>query len=121
MSNPDSVGLENNKKYHFSKHTEQNFSHNDVHEGNILIDERVKKQGKDESECLRLIDFEYSAYGYRGFDFANHFNEWMYDYSNPEWPHYYYNPHHFPSEGNLGPHKSKIITKESPLNGAHIS
>lgn len=102
------------------------FCHNDVHEGNILIDERVKKQGKDESECLRLIDFEYSAYGYRGFDFANHFNEWMYDYSNPEWPHYHYNPHHFPSEeqqrrfigaylersGNYSEENIKIIQEE---------
>ena len=27
-----------------------------------------------------LIDFEFSSYNYRGFDIANHFNEWMYDY-----------------------------------------
>ena len=25
---------------------------------------------------LQLIDFEYSSYSYRGFDFGNHFNEW---------------------------------------------
>lgn len=74
------------------------FCHNDVHEGNILIDARSKGEGKTDGESLRLIDFEYSAYGYRAFDFANHFNEWMFDYSNPKWPYYHYKPHDFPTE-----------------------
>ena len=81
------------------------FCHNDVHEGNCLIDQRRIKDGSDEMESLRLIDFEYSNYGYRsdvnfkvniiqnhfrGFEFGNHFCEWMFDYSNPVWPHYHY-------------------------------
>ena len=50
-------------------------------------------------EALRLIDFEYSNYGYRGFEFGNHFCEWMYDYTNPEAPYYYHNPEHWPTYG----------------------
>ncbi|XP_045770878.1 choline/ethanolamine kinase isoform X2 [Maniola jurtina] len=38
---------------------------------------------------LVLIDFEYCAYNHRGFDIANHFQEWAYDYKNPEHPFYY--------------------------------
>ena len=51
------------------------FSHNDINTGNILV--------KEDSECsdpVVLIDYEFSSYNYRGFDLANHFNEWMYDY-----------------------------------------
>ena len=40
-------------------------SHNDVHEGNCLIDPNQMVDGKSEMEALRLIDFEYSNYGYR--------------------------------------------------------
>uniref|UniRef100_A0A8C4ZTP9 ethanolamine kinase n=1 Tax=Gadus morhua TaxID=8049 RepID=A0A8C4ZTP9_GADMO len=61
------------------------FCHNDVTEGNIL-----KLEGRDPSstERLMLIDFEYSSYNYRGFDFGNHFCEWMYNYTYNEWPFY---------------------------------
>ncbi|KAF9812512.1 hypothetical protein SFRURICE_019000 [Spodoptera frugiperda] len=38
---------------------------------------------------LVLIDFEYCAYNHRGFDIANHFQEWAFDYTNPEHPFYY--------------------------------
>lgn len=38
---------------------------------------------------LVLIDYEYCSYNYRGFDLANHFVEWTYDYTNPEYPNYY--------------------------------
>ena len=51
------------------------FSHNDINTGNILV--------KEETECREpvvLIDYEFASYNYRGFDLANHFNEWMYDY-----------------------------------------
>lgn len=59
------------------------FCHNDVQEGNILM-----LQDKDQSttEKLMLIDFEYSSYNYRGFDFGNHFCEWVYDYTYNQWP-----------------------------------
>lgn len=38
---------------------------------------------------LFLIDFEYCAYNYRGFDLANHFQEWRFDYTNPDYPFYH--------------------------------
>ena len=34
-----------------------------------------------------------------GFEFGNHFCEWMFDYTNQKWPHYYYNPQHWASFG----------------------
>ncbi|KAM3956056.1 choline/ethanolamine kinase isoform 1-T1 [Aphomia sociella] len=46
---------------------------------------------------LVLIDFEYCAYNYRGFDMANHFQEWAYDYSNPEYPFYLENQDNYPT------------------------
>lgn len=59
------------------------FCHNDMQEGNILL-----RQTKTKRE-LMLIDFEFAAYNYRGFDMANHFVEWQYDYTAPEYPFYY--------------------------------
>uniref|UniRef100_A0A8C2B095 ethanolamine kinase n=1 Tax=Cyprinus carpio TaxID=7962 RepID=A0A8C2B095_CYPCA len=60
------------------------FCHNDVQEGNILmLDGR-----ENSSDKLMLIDFEYSSYNYRGFDFGNHFCEWIYDYTYNQWPFY---------------------------------
>ncbi|CAH2988241.1 unnamed protein product [Chilo suppressalis] len=44
-----------------------------------------------------LIDFEYCAYNYRGFDIANHFQEWGYDYTNPEHPFYFENQENCPT------------------------
>lgn len=46
---------------------------------------------------LVLIDFEYCAYNYRGFDIANHFQEWSYDYTNPEPPFYFENQENCPT------------------------
>lgn len=37
-----------------------------------------------------IIDFEYCAYNYRGFDLANHLNEWMFDYTNKEYPFFFF-------------------------------
>ncbi|XP_011297653.1 choline/ethanolamine kinase isoform X2 [Fopius arisanus] len=59
------------------------FCHNDTQEGNILLRQNTRKRD------VVLIDFEYSAYNYRGFDVANHFVEWQYDYTAPEYPFYY--------------------------------
>ncbi|XP_051512792.1 choline kinase alpha-like [Myxocyprinus asiaticus] len=56
----------------------------DCSSGNILVlDGRDNSSGK-----LMLIDFEYSSYNYKGFDFGNHFCEWIYDYTNDQWPFY---------------------------------
>ncbi|KAK9504617.1 hypothetical protein O3M35_010913 [Rhynocoris fuscipes] len=58
------------------------FCHNDLQQGNILRLMDTNEPG------LVLIDFEYCSYNFRGFDLANHFIEWMYDYTNPDYPHY---------------------------------
>ena len=44
------------------------FAHNDLLAGNILLDKINDK--------VYLIDFEYGGTNYRGFDIANHWNEW---------------------------------------------
>lgn len=70
------------------------FCHNDVQEGNILMLEDNQKSSNDR---LMLIDFEYSSYNYRGFDFGNYFCEWMYDYTYNQWPFYKATPEDYPS------------------------
>lgn len=45
----------------------------------------------DHEPDLIIIDFEYCAYNYRGFDLANHFIEWTFDYTNPQFPYFYHN------------------------------
>ncbi|GBP20226.1 hypothetical protein EVAR_82099_1 [Eumeta japonica] len=58
------------------------------------ISSRISDSGEPK---LVLIDFEYCAYNYRGFDIANHFQEWGYDYTNPEHPFYFENQENCPS------------------------
>uniref|UniRef100_A0A1A8HXW3 Ethanolamine kinase n=2 Tax=Nothobranchius kuhntae TaxID=321403 RepID=A0A1A8HXW3_NOTKU len=70
------------------------FCHNDVQEGNILI---LEEKDHNSTDHLMLIDFEYSSYNYRGFDFGNHFCEWMYDYTYNEWPFYKASPENYPT------------------------
>ena len=69
------------------------FCHNDLQEGNILIRENAAPA----VEKLVIIDFEYSSYNFRGFDLANHFCEWMYDYTVDKYPKYSYTPAAMPS------------------------
>lgn len=47
---------------------------------------------------LMIIDFEYCAYNYRGFDLANHFIEWMIDYTNKEFPFFFYKKEQYPNK-----------------------
>ncbi|XP_041853370.1 choline/ethanolamine kinase isoform X2 [Melanotaenia boesemani] len=70
------------------------FCHNDVQEGNILA---LEDRDPTSTERLMLIDFEYSSYNYRGFDFGNHFCEWMYDYTYNQWPFYKATPENYPT------------------------
>ncbi|XP_037623739.1 choline/ethanolamine kinase [Sebastes umbrosus] len=70
------------------------FCHNDVQEGNILM---LKDEDHNLTDRLMLIDFEYSSYNYRGFDFGNHFCEWMYDYTYNQWPFYKAIPDDYPT------------------------
>ncbi|XP_064198532.1 choline/ethanolamine kinase [Anguilla rostrata] len=72
------------------------FCHNDVQEGNILMLDGVE-QDPSSTEKLMLIDFEYSSYNFRGFDFGNHFCEWAYDYTYDKWPFYKENMENYPS------------------------
>ncbi|XP_072982442.1 probable ethanolamine kinase [Typha latifolia] len=44
------------------------FAHNDLLSGNLMLN--------DAEEKLYFIDFEYGSYSYRGYDIANHFNEY---------------------------------------------
>ncbi|KAL6846198.1 hypothetical protein ACP4OV_023646 [Aristida adscensionis] len=44
------------------------FAHNDLLSGNLMLN--------DSEEKLYFIDFEYGSYSYRGYDIANHFNEY---------------------------------------------
>lgn len=51
--------------------------------------------------CNTLIgfaDFEYCSYNYRGFDIANHFIEWIYDYKEENYPYYKEDYSNYPSE-----------------------
>ncbi|XP_027047245.1 choline kinase alpha-like isoform X2 [Pocillopora damicornis] len=59
------------------------FCHNDLQQGNILRVSKELQENNEEDFDLKLIDFEFSAYNYRAFDLANHFCEWMFDYSVP--------------------------------------
>ncbi|KAJ4360505.1 uncharacterized protein N0V89_001070 [Didymosphaeria variabile] len=66
------------------------FAHNDTQYGNIL---RMSPSGEsplllpaNEHKQLIVIDFEYANADLPGYEFANHFNEWCYNYHDP-------NPH----------------------------
>ncbi|KAK6644996.1 hypothetical protein RUM43_001272 [Polyplax serrata] len=72
------------------------FCHNDLQEGNILKRTDVN-ENTQETKNLMIIDFEYCAYNYRGFDLANHFCESMYDYTNEEGPYFWSKPENYPS------------------------
>eukprot|EP00118_Oscarella_pearsei_P007573 m.37585 g.37585 ORF g.37585 m.37585 type:complete len:358 (+) comp32399_c0_seq2:47-1120(+) len=74
------------------------FCHNDLQEGNIMLLDKEKYSGK----LVQLIDFEFSSYHYREFDFANHFREWSvcYNHSNP--PYFTFDGAKFPTEEQQG-------------------
>ncbi|XP_077451604.1 choline/ethanolamine kinase isoform X3 [Stigmatopora argus] len=89
------------------------FCHNDVQEGNVLI---LDKNDQNPTDRLMLIDFEYSSYNYRGFDFGNHFCEWMYDYTYDQWPFYKATPEDYPSrEQQLHFIRSYLLEQQSGL------
>ena len=71
------------------------FGHNDLQEGNILIERRPQDGAISR---LTFIDFEYCSYNYRGFDLANHFVEWIYDYKVDEPPYFSNTPSNYPSK-----------------------
>jgi choline kinase len=76
------------------------FAHNDTQYGNLL---RLQPSGespllhpKNEHKQLVVIDFEYASANLPGFEFANHFTEWCYNYHHPEraWS---VNPKYYPT------------------------
>jgi len=69
------------------------FSHNDINTGNIL----VREDGSNNWDPVVFIDYEFASYNYRGFDIANHFNEWMYDYGRKDFPYYHRNTDKYPT------------------------
>lgn len=68
------------------------FCHNDMQEGNILLrndrDEPVDLNHITPGDLV-IIDFEYCCYNHRGFDIANHFNEFAFDYTNTSPPYFW--------------------------------
>jgi choline/ethanolamine kinase len=74
------------------------FCHNDMQEGNILLccGDMTDEEALQDPHLV-LIDFEYCSYNYRGFDLANHFLEWMYDYTNSTYPYFTVNKNNFPT------------------------
>ena len=57
----------------------------------------VRESAQTPEEKLVIIDFEYCSYNYRGFDIANHFCEWMYDYTPEKFPKFVYKPEAMPT------------------------
>lgn len=74
------------------------FCHNDMQEGNILLccNNMTDKEALMNPQLV-LIDFEYCSYNYRGFDLANHFLEWMYDYTHSVYPYFTVNRNSYPT------------------------
>lgn len=72
------------------------FSHNDLHQGNILLAECSKRRSSI-AERIVFIDFEYCSYNYRAYDIANHFCEWCFEYDTPDYPHFTFFEKRFPS------------------------
>lgn len=71
------------------------FSHNDLHQNNILL---LHDTDKDLDERVVLIDFEYCSYNYRPFDAANHLSEWCFDYCTDTYPFHTLSLDLFPSD-----------------------
>lgn len=76
------------------------FCHNDFQEGNILmcLDQEQDKENYQADPKIVIIDFEYCSYNYRGFDIANHFIEWTYDYKEDKHPCYREDKCNYPDE-----------------------
>jgi thiamine kinase-like enzyme len=95
----------NNSKYLPKVNSPVVFSHNDLQEGNILI----RPEFECENDKLVLIDFEYCSYNYRGFDLANHFCEWSYNYNVALYPNFVY------TRTDLPTHEEKVCKLSPPF------
>lgn len=64
----------------------------------LMSSDHCNISGDNTEPELMIIDFEYCAYNYRGFDIANHFLEWTFDYTNEQFPFFYHKKSHYPTE-----------------------
>uniref|UniRef100_A0A182JSB7 Choline kinase N-terminal domain-containing protein n=1 Tax=Anopheles christyi TaxID=43041 RepID=A0A182JSB7_9DIPT len=82
--------------HHDSMENDLDNTRDSVLSGNsqALSDANSSTDGEPE---LMIIDFEYCAYNYRGFDLANHFLEWTFDYTNTQSPYFYHKLEQYPS------------------------
>jgi choline/ethanolamine kinase len=71
------------------------FSHNDLHQNNIILLHDTKL-GLDER--VVLVDFEYCSYNFLAFDLANHLSEWCFDYNGDSYPNFNFSLARLPSE-----------------------
>ncbi|KAH9418669.1 hypothetical protein DERP_003995 [Dermatophagoides pteronyssinus] len=78
--------------------TKSDGDYDDDDEQTMMNGDCKQKQRSNFDDHIVFIDFEFCAYNYRGSDIANHFVERMFDYSNPEWPHYYSYMDRFPND-----------------------
>jgi len=74
------------------------FCHNDLQGGNILLRHDLGDKDDNMDAKLVVIDYEFCSYNYRAFDFANHFHEWMFDYTNKSYPYYHSAKDKFPTK-----------------------
>nr|CAD7455200.1 unnamed protein product [Timema tahoe] len=102
------------KKFLKSVNSPVVFCHNDLQEGNILLrnsppnslgtrmngtpTKKRSVQMTPKHQRLVVIDFEYCSYNYRGFDFANHMCEWLYDYTNEQHPYFWARTDSYPTQ-----------------------
>ena len=67
------------------------FCHNDLYSQNL-----IKLLDREEAD-IRVIDFETAAYNYRGYEFAQLFHDFLFDYSCTEHPGFKFLPDQYPS------------------------
>jgi choline/ethanolamine kinase len=72
-------------------------SNNNQNDADIAL-KRTQHYLKQLDKNMVLIDFEYCAYNYRGFDLANHFAEWTIDYVQEHFPYYAHQLDQYPAE-----------------------
>ena len=67
------------------------FCHNDLYSQNI-----IKLLDRDVAD-IRVIDFDMASYNYRGYEFAQLFHDFLFDYSCTEHPGFKFIPDQYPS------------------------
>lgn len=76
-------------------------------------DSVISNDSEDNEPELIIIDFEYCAYNYRGFDLANHFIEWTLDYTNPQFPFFFHNKEQYPTKEQRQDFISAYLRKDN--------